>query len=118
MVRLEQMAEAALGGDALVLRALAQEWLRENPLIINSVPPTSNDADILATAAALVELLALRTQQPPPSWTARIGPVRNPTYLVKAARTMPRLRQSCAEESPLPLRRRGLFAPPDFLSFA
>lgn len=118
MVRLEQLAEAALGGDALGLRALAQDWLIENPLIGHATPPASNDTDVLATAAALVELLALRARQSPPPWTAQFGSVRHPIFLVRAARTMPRLRQACEAESPLPLRRRGLFAPADFLSFA
>lgn len=118
MVRLEQLAEAALTGDALGLRALAQDWLAENPRIGDCTPPTSNDADVVATAAGLVELLALRGHQSPPPWTAQIGSVRNPIFLVRAARTMRRLREACEKESPLPLRQRGLYAPADFLSFA
>src|SRR5271168_2255571 len=98
MVRPEQLAEAALGGDALGLRALAQDWLLENPLITESSPPTSTDADVLATAAGLVELLALRAHQQPPPWTARVGSVSHPVFLVKAARTMRRLRQACEKE--------------------
>jgi hypothetical protein len=118
MVRLEQLAEAALHGDALTLRSLAQDWLLENPVISNAAPPASNDADIQATAAGLVELFALRARQSPPSWTGQFGSVRRPVFLVRAAQTMKRLRQSCEKESPLPLRQRGLYAPADFLSFA
>ena len=118
MGRLEQLAETALNLDALRLRSLVQDWLRENPQIADCASPTSNDSDVIATAAALVELLALRAQQVPPAWTAMVGSVRQPIFLLKAARTMRRLRQECENESPLPLRRRGLYAPADFLSFA
>jgi hypothetical protein len=118
MVRIEQLAEAALTGDALELRSLVQDWLHENPRIADCAAPTSKDSDIVATAAGLAELLALRAQQPPPSWTAAVGGVHEPVFLVKAAQTMRRLRMACENESPLPLRRRGLYAPPDFLSFA
>ena len=118
MVRPEQLAEAALRGDALALRALAQDWLLENPRISDCAPPASNDSDIVATAAGLVELLALRADQSPPSWTAKAGSVRNPIFLVNAAKTMRRLRSLCESESPLPLRKRGLYAPGDFLTFA
>jgi hypothetical protein len=118
MVRLEELANAALGSDALRLRGLAQDWLLENPVLSRVARPESNDADVLATAAGLVELLALRAGQSPPGWTAQFGPVKHPVFLVKAALTMRRLRQTCEAEPPLPLRRRGLYAPADFLSFA
>ena len=51
----------------------------------------------------------------------RVGAVEGaPTalYLVKAARTMPRLRQLCEQEGPEPLRRRGILAPPELLTVA
>lgn len=118
MARIEQLAKAALTGDALELRALAQDLLSENPRISDCAPPESSDVDILATAAGLVELLALRAGQSPPPWAKTIGPARQPIFLLRAARTMPRLRAACEMESPLPLRVRGLYAPADFLSFA
>jgi hypothetical protein len=118
MVKIEQLAEAALHGDALSVRALAQDWLSENPRISDCPRPSLQDNDVLSTAAGLVELFALRAQQSPPDWAAGIGSVRDPIYLVKSALTMPRLRQSCKQESPLPLRRRGLYAPAGYLTFA
>ena len=68
-------------------------------------------------AAALVELLAERAGQRPPAWTCEIGAVSHPVFLLKAAEYMPRLRALCESESPEPLRRRGLFAPPEYLTF-
>ncbi|MDB5323417.1 MAG: hypothetical protein JWN40_5048 [Phycisphaerales bacterium] len=118
MVQLEQLASAALGGDALRLRELAQEWLRENPVLSDCPPPATSDRDFQSVAAALVELFADRLAQTPPDWTARVGPMREPTFLLKAAQTMRRLRDHCESESPPPLRRRNLYAPANFLAFA
>jgi hypothetical protein len=38
----------------------------------------------------------------------------NPIYLVRAAETMPRLPHSCETEGPESLRRRRVYAPPEF----
>jgi hypothetical protein len=118
MVQLEQMAEAALAGDGLRLREVTQEWLRENPRLSECRPPESEDHDIRVIAASLVELFAERSAQAPPTWTGEIGAMREPLFLLKAARTMRRLREMCETESPSPLRRRKLYAPANFLSFA
>jgi hypothetical protein len=118
MVLIDQLAEAALAGDGLRLRTLTHDWHRENPDMELSSPPISTDQRIRTVAAALVELFAQRAGQIPPSWTAEIGAMSTPTYLLKSATTMRRLREQCEEESPPPLRRRKLYAPADFLTFA
>jgi hypothetical protein len=118
MARIEQIAQAARDGDALMLRSHVQDWLRENPRFVDCLAPATSDATLLAIAASIVELLAQRRQQPPPAWTEDIAPADHPLYLVKSALTMPRLRRLCESESPAPLRRRNLFAPPTFLEFA
>lgn len=118
MVLIEQMARAALAGDALGLRSLTQDWLRENPRIHSALPPMTQEFELRVVAAALVELLAERSAQQPPHWTAEIGALREPVFLLKSAATLRRLRQQCETESPAPLRRRGLYAPANYLSFA
>ncbi len=118
MIRIEQLAEAALSRDSLLLRSLTQDFLRENPILIECVKPQTNDSRILAAAASLVELFALRLNQPPPHWTNDVGPLPEPVYLLKAAESMNRLRVLCETESPEPLRKRGFYAPPNFLKFA
>ena len=118
MVRLEQLAEAALAGEALALRSLAQDWLSENPRMSDCPRPPSDDAQVLAVAASLVELFAGRAGQLAPQWTRSIGPLAHPRYLLRAAETMKRLRRMCEVESPPPLRRRNLYAPAEFLQFA
>lgn len=118
MVTLEQMAEAALKRESLLLRSLTQDLLRENPNLSECPKPQTNDSRILAAAASLVELLALRLRQAPPNWTKEVGALPEPVYLLKAAESMKRLRVLCETAAPEPLRKRGFYAPPNFLEFA
>ena len=118
MATLEDLAAAALSGDALGLRSLALEWLRSERPVAETPRPDTTDVRVLAVSAALAELFAQRLQQPPPPWTSQIGPLPEPIFLVRSAARMKRLRQLCENESPLPLRRRRLFAPPNFLESA
>lgn len=115
MVRIEQLATAALNQDALRLRSLAQDLLREQPILRDCPRPSAVDFKTLAAAASLIELLALRLRQDPPSWTNEIGPLAEPIHLLKAAATMKRLRVLCEQQAPEPLRKRGFYAPPNFL---
>lgn len=66
MAPIEQLAEAALNGESLLLRSLTQDLLRENPNLGECPKPQTNDSRLLAAAASLVELLALRLGQTPP----------------------------------------------------
>lgn len=96
------VADAARGGF---------DWTR--------VPePVGLDAVGLATAAGTVELMVSRLNQVAPSWTADVPAAPQRRYLVQAAESLPRLRRLCEEEGPEPLRRRGLLAPPEFLTAA
>ena len=118
MIRIEQLATAALEGHALLLRSLVHDWLEENPSLKNIPEPNSIDQNVLIVAAGLIELFAERLNQQAPQWINRVGAASQPVYLVKAAQTMPRLRELCLIESPFPLRRRNLFAPPTYLQSA
>ena len=118
MVQIDTIAEAALAQDGLQTRCLVQEFLRANPHLATIPQPHVQNQSVLAAAAALLELLAARTNQNAPEWTATIGPASEPVFLLKAAGTMKRLRALCLAESPEPLRKRGFYAPPDYLDFA
>ena len=118
MVTLESVADAALRRDNLTLRSLAQDFLRDHPRLEAVPRPTIIDSPLLTVAAALLELFALRAGQAAPSWTLEIGAMLKPMYLVEAAARMKNLRALCELESPEPLRKRGLYAPPEFLTFA
>jgi len=117
MVKIEQLAEAAVKGESLLTRNLTQDFFCEHPRL-NEIPfPATNDPIILAASAALIELFAARLQQAPPPWAKKIGPVAEPIFLLKAAATMKHLRALCETESPEPLRKRGFYAPPNYLEF-
>ena len=117
MVTIEQLAEAALKGESLLLRSLTQDLLRDQPNLSEHSKPQTNDSRLLAAAASLMELFALRLGQTPPQWTKEIGALPEPIYLLKAAASMNRLRELCETQSPEPLRKRGFYAPPNFLEF-
>lgn len=102
----------------LLPRAFAQELVRSSPRLSDVPRPHSTDARVLATAAGLLQLIAHRIGQAAPAWTMEIGPLPEPFYLVQAAARMKRLRLLCETESPEPLRKRRLLAPPSFLEFA
>lgn len=118
MVTIEQIAMAILQDDGLLARALVQEFLRREPALAEISQPETPNPEVLALTASLLELFALRTHQPAPAWTQYIGPVEQPIYLLKAAAHMRRLRDLCHDAGPEPLRRRRLYAPPDYLAFA
>jgi hypothetical protein len=118
MVTLEALAETALRRDSLQLRSLAQDFVRDHPQFTTIPRPRTDNPQILGTAAALLELLAQRTGQAAPPWTREIGAVPEPVFLLEAAARMKRLRTLCETEAPEPLRKRRLYAPPDFLTFA
>lgn len=117
MVTLESLAETALRRDSLHLRSLVQDFLREHPQFAMIPRPRSDNLQLLGTAAGLLELLAQRTGQAAPAWTQEVGAVPEPVFLLEAATRMRHLRALCENEGPEPLRKRGLYAPPDFLTF-
>ena len=118
MEQIEQLAQAALERDHLKLRSLVQDLTREKVDWRNLPRPSTNDSRLLVVSAALVELLALRNKQTPPAWTKDIGSLKEPFFLLESAAGMKRLRVLCETQSPEPMRKRLLFAPPHFLEFA
>jgi hypothetical protein len=118
MVKIEQLATAALRRDALELRSLYQDMFLENPKLCDVPCPETDDLNILAVAASLIELMADRLHQTPPAWTKDIGTLPEPLHLLASAQEMKQLRILCETQSPEPLRKRGLYAPPNFLEFA
>src|SRR5215203_608841 len=115
---LEQLAEAALQRDSLRLRSLVQDMIRSHMNWSSLARPQVKDPRLLTIAAALAELLATRQNQTPPAWTNEIGALKEPFFLLRSAETMKRLRILCETQSPEPMRKRQLYAPPNFLEFA
>lgn len=118
MITIEQIAQAALDGNALLVRSLTLDFLRQNPDLTAVPRPSTTDKTLLAASAAFVELFAQQRGQRPPTWTASVGAVSPPIYLLKSAYKMRRLREMCQVEAPEPLRRHGFYAPANYLEFA
>lgn len=115
---LRELVRALLAYDALAARQWVADSLRQGVVWVSMPEPTDLDAVSLGVAAGVAELLAARAGQAPPPWAGTVEVAPTPVCLVKAARTMPRLRQLCEQEGPEPLRRRGILAPPEFLKVA
>ena len=115
---LEQLAQAALNRDTLLLRSLVQDFTRANVKWSDLSRPQTNDPRLLGMAASLAELLAARQEQTPPTWAKNVGPLKEPFFLLQSAEKMKRLRVLCETQSPEPMRKRQLYAPPHFLEFA
>jgi hypothetical protein len=117
-VELRELVDALVSRDAL----RARQWVADSArgeFDWSRVPlPDGLDPLALAVAAAVVELMADRQGKSPARWAAAIPAAPHRMYLVRAAESLPRLRRLCDEEGPEPLRRRGLLAPPDFLTAA
>jgi len=118
MEPIDLLAEAAFHRDTLLLRSLVQDFTRAKINWSIVPPPNSTDDRLLALSASLAELLASRQQQTPPAWASSIGALTEPFYLLQSAEKMTRLRELCETQSPEPLRKRRLYAPPNFLEFA
>lgn len=118
MEPIEQLAHAALERDHLKLRSLVQDFIRAKTDFSQLPRPSTTDARLLVISAALTELLAQRNNQTPPAWTKEIGALKEPFFLLESATTMKRLRTLCETQSPEPMRKRLLYAPPHFLEFA
>ena len=118
MELLEQIAHAALERDHLHLRSLVQDLVRSNVRIRDIPRPIFSDGRLLVISASIVELLAERQKEQPPSWAKEIGPLSEPFFMLESASSMKRLRTLCETQSPEPMRKRCLYAPPHFLEFA
>lgn len=117
-VKIKQLAQCALRADDLTLRILVQEFLRDTPILKDVPRPQTKNRRVLAVAAGLLELFALRSGQAAPEWTQSIGALPGPVFLAHEAARMKRLRQLCLDESPEPLKKRNLYATPNYLLFA
>ena len=115
---LRDLVYALMRRDALVARQWVADAGRESVVWTDVPRPIGWTPLELAVAAGVLELLASRTDQIPPSWTAAVREAPAPVYLVRAAETMPRLRRLCETEGPESLRWRRIYAPPEFLTFA
>jgi hypothetical protein len=112
-----QLSKAVLNYEALTVSSLVQDLYRSKQPLAEIAKPRTEDATLLSISAALLELLASQWHQQPPNWTQEVRGVSQPLFLIKHAQTMKYLRQLCETQSPEPLKKRNLFATPNFLEF-
>ncbi|MEQ8821999.1 MAG: hypothetical protein RLY93_17325 [Sumerlaeia bacterium] len=112
------LGHALLNRETLELRRLAMELFSPESGLLDLAEPVAGGGPELAAAAAVLELLCDRAGVTPPEWTRSVPALPEPFFAVAAAERMPRLRALCLAESPEPLKKRNIFAPPDFLTFA
>ncbi|MEK6606297.1 MAG: hypothetical protein AABZ30_01430, partial [Myxococcota bacterium] len=101
---LRELVNALVIGDTLAARQCVADAEREGFVWTKVAAPRLSDAITMAVAAGVVEMLAARAGQPPPSWTSSVPAAPHPVFLVRAAEPMPRLRRACETEGPEPLR--------------
>lgn len=114
---LRELVAALLRHDALAARQWVADAARTRIVWSEVARPDLGPLE-LAVAAGIAELLASRSRQAPPAWTVSVPAAPESVYLLRAAAALPRLRRLCETEAPEPLRRRRIFAPPEFLTAA
>jgi hypothetical protein len=117
-VDIRDLVAALIDRDALHARQWVADAERARFDWSRVAEPQGLDPVGLALAAALAEMMSGRHGMDAPPWTSAVPAAPRRVFLVRAAETLPRLRRLCEEEGPEPLRRRGLLAPPDFLTAA
>ena len=116
MKTLAEVVSAILNDEGLVPRQWAVDCARERVRWDLLKKPSEMTGDPLSIAASLVELMAERAGVSSPSWTAEIPGLQEPLYLVPA--NMKRSRAVAEKEGPMALRRRRIYAMPDYLTYS
>ena len=115
---LRDLVDAIVAGDLLTARQWVADARRERMKWERLECPSDFGSREMAIAAGLVELLAGRAGEKPPVWTRGVGAEREPVVLDPGLEQMPRSLAQAKAFGPEPLRKRNLFAPPDFLDVA
>jgi hypothetical protein len=102
--------------DDLVVRQWVADCIHERVTWTTLTAPVGLDRNELALAAALVEMMALKTGQPPPAWAMSAPAASETIYLIP--KSMPRTLKAAEQNSPEPMRRRHIVAPDTYLTIA
>ena len=117
-MELRDLVEAILAGDLLAARQWVDDARRAHVNWETLQCPHEFTGRQMTVAAGLVELFAHRAGEKPPTWTATVGAERDPVVLDPGLEDMPRSFAQAKALAPEPLRKRNLFALPDFLDVA
>jgi hypothetical protein len=114
-MELRDLVRAILQGDLLTARQWVADAYRGHLRWELCARPDGMDDRELAVAAGLAELLAERVGAQPPAWAMSIGAQSEPVFLDPGIEKMPRTLARAKSHAPDSLRKRNLFALPDFL---
>lgn len=114
-MEVSDIVHALLEGKLLVARQWVADSVRSGVRWNECARPTGLDDRELTVAAGIVEMLASRSGSAAPSWTSEIGAAETPLFLDPGLESMPRTLAHAKTHGPSALRKRNLFAPPDFL---
>ena len=117
VIEIVDLVRAVLDHRALDARQLTQDFWAATKILSEVVPPKGLTNLELAVAASLLELFALRRGELPPSWTKAVPGVDREVFLIPEFEAVPYQRERCLKTAPEPLRKRGLYAPDNYLSF-
>ena len=117
-MELRDLVHAILAGDLLAARQFVAHARRADLSWETLEQPRGLYDHEMAVAAGVVELLASRSGDTPPSWTRSVGAVRELLILDPGLEQMPRSFERAKTAGPEPLRKRNLIALPDFLDVA
>ena len=116
MMKLEKLVRAILDNHLVE----ARQWIADaqrTGMRFDSMPlPPLQSNQERVLAAGLVELLASRDEQMAPSWAGQIGSLPEPFFVGNRLKEMPRSAEEARTNGPEPLRRRNIFASPNFLT--
>jgi len=114
-MELPDLVHAVLSGDLLAARQWVADAHRSRLQWATFGRPSGLDSREMIVAAALAELLAGRAGVAAPSWTASIGANREPLFLDPGIQSMPRSLARTRSDAPEALKKRNVYALPDFL---
>ena len=117
-VELADIASAILDHRTLDARQNTHDFWADTPDFAQVLKPSQESPTVLVICAALLELFAARRGQRSPTWTATVGGLDKPLFLVPEFEAVPYQRSRCLRDAPRPLKERNLFAPSNYLAFA
>lgn len=115
-MEIRDLVDALFDDDILAARQWVKDARRKGLRFAAIEPPTGLDEARYAAAAGLVELLASRNGEQPPDWAVCAPAAPRDVWLDRGLLAVPLLRARGEQYAPEPLRRRRLYALPEFLS--
>ena len=110
-----ELTAAILRRDDLSARQMVKDAKRLGFSWANAPAPDFSSRGARAVYAGIVELMADRNGQVPPAWTCDVPASPAPLFLVHATKKSKGLRRDSLSGTPDPLKKRNVFALPDYL---